>query len=130
METTKSLGRRKEASARVTLKPASKDGAITVNGKSLVEYLPVPILQSLVKQPLMLLEIDGKYDINANVTGGGIKGQAEAIRLGIARAIVKINPELKTNLRAAGFMTRDPRAVERKKPGRRKARKRFQFSKR
>jgi small subunit ribosomal protein S9 len=90
----------------------------------------VGTLQYIVKQPLELLEVAGKYDIKVNLDGGGIKGQAEALRLAIARALYKINPEDKTQLRAAGFVTRDPREVERKKPGQRKARKRFQFSKR
>ena len=93
-------------------------------------YFPNPILQFIVKQPLELLGVTEKYDIKVNLVGGGFTGQAEALRLGIARALVKINAEDKPALRAAGFVTRDPRAVERKKPGRPKARKRFQFSKR
>ena len=93
-------------------------------------YFPSSILQFIVKQPLNKLEVAEKYDINVNLGGGGYKGQAEALRLAIARALVKINPEDKATLRAEGFMTRDPRSVERKKPGQPKARKRFQFSKR
>ena len=94
------------------------------------EYFTLPTLQYIVKQPLELLGVAGQYDIKVNLDGGGFKGQAEALRLGIARALVAINAEDKAKLRAAGFMTRDPREVERKKPGQPKARKRFQFSKR
>ena len=98
--------------------------------KSLEEYFPLATLRYVVKQPLELLGVTGQYDIKVNVCGGGFNGQAEALRLGIARALVKVNAEDKPKLKAAGFMTRDPREVERKKPGRPGARKRFQFSKR
>ena len=128
MERINAVGRRKAAIARVYV--SEGNGTITVNKRSLDEYFPNPILQYIVKQPLNTLEAAEKYDITVNLIGGGYKGQAEALRLGIARALVKINPEDKSALRREGFMTRDPRAVERKKPGQPKARKRFQFSKR
>lgn len=128
MEKVNALGRRKAAVARVYLTEGT--GNITINKRPLDVYFPSSILQYVVKQPLFTLEADAKYDIMAHLDGGGYKGQAEALRLAIARALVKINPEDKPALRAEGFMTRDPRAVERKKPGRPKARKRFQFSKR
>ena len=128
MERVNAVGRRKAAIARVFFKEGT--GVITINKRALEVYFPSSILQFIVKQPLSLLEAEGKYDIKVNLCGGGFKGQAEALRLAIARALVKINPEDKPALRAAGFVTRDPRVVERKKPGRPKARKRFQFSKR
>ena len=128
METVNAVGRRKTAVARVYLSEGK--GNITVNKKSLEEYFPLATLQYVVKQPLELLGVMGQYDIKVNVAGGGFNGQAEALRLGIARALVKVNAEDKPKLKAAGFMTRDPREVERKKPGRPGARKRFQFSKR
>ncbi len=128
MEKINAIGRRKAAVARVYL--SEGNGQITINKRPLEVYFPSSILQYIVKQPLSVLEVEGKYDIHVNLDGGGYKGQAEALRLAIARALVKINPEDKPALRAHGFMTRDPRAVERKKPGRPKARKRFQFSKR
>ncbi len=128
METVNTVGRRKAAVARVILKEGT--GVITINHRPLDVYFPSSILQYIVKQPLNLLECAEKYDIQVNLDGGGYKGQAEALRLGIARALVKVNPDDKAVLRKAGFMTRDPRAVERKKPGQPKARKRFQFSKR
>jgi small subunit ribosomal protein S9 len=128
MEQINAVGRRKAAIARVFVKEGN--GEITINKRSLETYFPSSILQFIVKQPLALLNVVGKYDIKVNLCGGGYKGQAEALRLGIARALVKINAEDKAALRAAGFVTRDPRAVERKKPGQPKARKRFQFSKR
>ena len=128
MEKINAVGRRKAAIARVFVSEGKGD--ITINKRALSEYFPSPILQYIVKQPLNTLEADGKYDIKVDLVGGGFKGQAEALRLAIARALVKINPEDKPALRKEGFMTRDPRAVERKKPGRPKARKRFQFSKR
>ena len=128
MEVVKAVGRRKTAVARVYLNEGK--GNITINKKSLEEYFTLPTLQYIVKQPLELLGVLGQYDIKVNLVGGGFNGQAEALRLGIARALVKVNAEDKSKLRAAGFMTRDPREVERKKPGRPGARKRFQFSKR
>ncbi|HIT15868.1 MAG TPA: 30S ribosomal protein S9 [Candidatus Avimuribaculum pullicola] len=128
MEIVNAVGRRKAAIARVFFKEGT--GVITINKRALEVYFPSSILQFIVKQPLSLIEAEGKYDIKVNLCGGGFKGQAEALRLAIARALVKINPEDKPALRAAGFVTRDPRVVERKKPGRPKARKRFQFSKR
>ena len=128
METVNAVGRRKAAIARVIL--TEGNGEITINHRPLDKYFPSTILQDIVKQPLITLEAVEKYNIRVNLDGGGYKGQAEALRLAIARALVKINPEDKKALRAEGFMTRDPRVVERKKPGRPKARKRFQFSKR
>ena len=128
MESVNAVGRRKAAVARVIVKEGN--GQITINKRPLDVYFPSSILQYIVKQPLLTLESTEKYDIHVNLDGGGYKGQAEALRLAIARALVKINPEDKSALRAEGFMTRDPRVVERKKPGRPKARKRFQFSKR
>ena len=128
MEVVNAVGRRKTAVARIYLNEGK--GNITINKKSLEEYFTLPTLQYIVKQPLELLGVLGKYDIKVNLVGGGFNGQAEALRLGIARALVKVNAEDKSKLRAAGFMTRDPREVERKKPGRPGARKRFQFSKR
>lgn len=122
------LGRRKSAIARVYLTEGT--GKITINKRDLTEYFPSSILQFVVKQPLALLDAVEKYDIKANLCGGGFTGQSQALRLAIARALVKINAEDKKALRAEGFMTRDPRAVERKKPGQPKARRRFQFSKR
>jgi small subunit ribosomal protein S9 len=105
-------------------------GQITINKRDLADYFPIFQLQHIVTQPLNLLEVAGKYDIRVNLDGGGIKGQAEALRLAIARALVEVDPENKKTLRANGFLTRDPRVVERKKPGQPGARKRFQFSKR
>ena len=128
MEKVNAVGRRKAAIARVYVTEGT--GVITINKRTLDVYFPSSILQFVVKQQLAKLDVVEKYDILVNLTGGGYKGQAEALRLAIARALVKINPEDKAALRAEGFMTRDPRAVERKKPGRPKARKRFQFSKR
>ncbi len=128
MEKINAIGRRKAAVARVYL--TEGNGQIVINKRSLDAYFPSSILQYIVKQPLNTLDVDGKYDILVHLDGGGYKGQAEALRLAIARALVKINPEDKPALRAEGFMTRDARSVERKKPGQPKARKRFQFSKR
>ena len=128
MEVINAIGRRKAAVARVYVSEGK--GNITINKRPLEEYFTLPTLQYIVKQPLELLGVTGQYDIKVNLDGGGFKGQAEAVRLGIARALVEINAEDKAKLRAAGFMTRDPREVERKKPGQPKARKRFQFSKR
>ena len=128
MEKVNAIGRRKAAVARVYLTEGS--GNIVIDKRPLDVYFPSSILQYVVKQPLNKLEVADKYDIVAHLDGGGYKGQAEALRLAIARALVKVNPEDKPALRAEGFMTRDARVVERKKPGRPKARKRFQFSKR
>jgi len=128
MEAVNAIGRRKAAVARVYLTEGS--GKIVINKRDLENYFPSSILQFVVKQPLNTLNVLEKYDIRINLDGGGYKGQSEAARLGIARALVKINPDDKPALRAEGFMTRDPRVVERKKPGQPKARKRFQFSKR
>lgn len=128
MEQINAVGRRKAAVARVFVSEGK--GEIVINKRNLDKYFPSPILQFIVKQPLSTLEAIEKYDIKVNLKGGGYKGQAEALRLAIARALVKINPEDKAALRREGFMTRDPRVVERKKPGQPKARKRFQFSKR
>lgn len=128
METIHALGRRKCAVARVFVSEGT--GKITINKRDLAEYFPSGILQYVVKQPLNKLNVLEKYDIKANLAGGGYTGQSQALRLAIARALVKINADDKAALRAEGFMTRDPRAVERKKPGRPKARRRFQFSKR
>ncbi|MCK9180649.1 MAG: 30S ribosomal protein S9 [Bacteroides sp.] len=128
MEVVNALGRRKRAIARIFVTEGT--GKITINKKDLNVYFPSDILQYVVKQPLITVEAEGKYDINVNLTGGGFTGQSQALRLAIARALVKINPEDKAALRADGFMTRDSRSVERKKPGQPKARKKFQFSKR
>lgn len=128
MEVINALGRRKSAVARVFVSEGS--GKITINKKDLTEYFPSSIMQYVVKQPLNKLGVAEKYDVKVNLVGGGFTGQSQALRLAIARALVKINPEDKSALRSEGFMTRDPRAVERKKPGRPKARRRFQFSKR
>ena len=128
MAVVNALGRRKCAVARVYVQEGS--GKITINKRDLTEYFPSTILQLVVKQPLNLLDVAEKYDIKVNLQGGGYTGQSQALRLAIARALVKINAEDKKALRAEGFMTRDSREVERKKPGRPKARRRFQFSKR
>lgn len=128
MEKVNALGRRKSAIARVYVSEGS--GKITINKRDITEYFPSSILQFVVKQPLTTLDAVEKYDIMANLQGGGFTGQSQALRLAIARALVKINAEDKKALRAEGFMTRDSREVERKKPGRPKARRRFQFSKR
>ena len=128
MEAVNAIGRRKAAVARVFVTEGT--GKITINKRELENYFPSSILQFIVKQPLNTLDVAEKYDIRVNLDGGGYKGQSEAVRLGIARALVKINAEDKPALRAAGFITRDPRVVERKKPGQPGARKKFQFSKR
>ncbi|WKZ58599.1 MAG: 30S ribosomal protein S9 [Cyclobacteriaceae bacterium] len=128
MEIFNATGRRKTSVARVYVKPGKGD--IQVNARDLKEYFLSEIHQTLVKQPLAALKAENQYDVTINVEGGGIKGQAEAVRLGISRALVAANAENKIVLRKEGFITRDSRMVERKKPGRRKARRRFQFSKR
>ena len=127
-EVINAIGRRKAAVARVYV--AAGEGNITINKKDLQNYFPSSILQFIVKQPLSVLSVAEQYDIKVNLKGGGYKGQAEALRLAIARALVKIDAENKPALKAAGFLTRDARVVERKKPGQPKARRRFQFSKR
>ncbi len=128
MEAINAIGRRKAAVARVYLSDGK--GKITVNGRDYKEYFGAETLQYVVTQPLLLLNAAEKYDIVVNLEGGGVSGQAEALRLGITRALVSIDEENRKALKASGFLTRDPREVERKKPGRPKARKRFQFSKR
>ena len=128
MEVVNAIGRRKSAVARVYVSEGT--GKITINKKDITEYFPSAILQYVVKQPLQLLEAAEKYDIKANLDGGGFTGQSQALRLASARALVKINEEDKKGLRSKRFLTRASRAVERKKPGRPKARRRFQFSKR
>lgn len=128
MEVTNTIGRRKTSVARLFMTPGK--GEIKINNRELKEYFPFEIYQTIVKQPLVLVEEDSNFDFKVNVGGGGYKGQAEAIRLAISRALVEINPEHRPALKKEGFMTRDPRMVERKKPGRRKARRAFQFSKR
>lgn len=127
-EVVNAVGRRKSAVARVYLKAGS--GVITINGRSLETYIPLDILQFVVKQPFIVTKLEGNFDVNINVNGGGVKGQAEAIRLGISRCLLLVNAELRPELKKAGFLTRDARVVERKKPGQPGARKRFQFSKR
>jgi small subunit ribosomal protein S9 len=122
------VGRIKEAVTRVFL--TKGDGKITINGKDYKTYFPLMYLQNQVEAPLKTIESTDKFDVTVNATGGGVKGQAEAVKLGIARALLQINPEYRPALKEAGLLTRDPRAVERKKPGKKKARKSFQFSKR
>jgi len=128
MEIVNTIGRRKSAVARIYL--GEGQGNITINKREFKEYFPATTLQYIVLQPLNLLEVLEKYDIKVNLDGGGPSGQAEALRLAISRALLVIDPENRSQLKAAGFLTRDPREVERKKPGQPKARKRFQFSKR
>lgn len=125
---TNAVGRRKEAVTRIFL--SKGDGKITVNGKDYKTYFPLVYLQNQVEAPLKTVESSDKYDVVVNATGGGVKGQAEATKLGIARALIAVNAEFRPALKAAGLLKRDPRAVERKKPGRKKARRSFQFSKR
>ncbi len=128
MEQVNAIGRRKAAVARVILSDGK--GKITVNDRDYKDYFGAETLQFVVTQPLVILNAADKYDINVNLDGGGVKGQAEALRLGITRALIKLDAENKSVLKANGFVTRDPREVERKKPGQPKARRRFQFSKR
>jgi len=128
METVNAIGRRKSAIARIYVNEGK--GKITVNDRAFEEYFPLQQTQNIIQQPLNLVEASNKYDIIVNLKGGGTTGQAEALRLALARAMVKINPESKEVLKAVKLMTRDPREVERKKPGQPGARKRFQFSKR
>jgi small subunit ribosomal protein S9 len=122
------VGRRKEAVTRVFL--SKGDGNITINGKDYKVYFPLVYLQNQVEAPLKAIESTDKYNIVVNATGGGVKGQAEAAKLGIARALLEVSAEYRPILKAAGLLKRDPRSVERKKPGKKKARKSFQFSKR
>jgi small subunit ribosomal protein S9 len=127
-EITSKIGRRKTAIARISMTPGK--GQIKINGRTLTDYFPSEILQIVVNQPFALTNTVGSFDVVASVDGGGIKGQAEALRLAISRALQTQDAELRSPLKKEGFLTRDPRMVERKKPGRAKARKRFQFSKR
>jgi small subunit ribosomal protein S9 len=127
-EITSKIGRRKTAVARISITPGK--GQIKINGRMLTDYFPSEILQIVVNQPFALTNTVGSFDVTANVDGGGIKGQAEALRMAISRALQTQDAELRSPLKKEGFLTRDPRMVERKKPGRAKARKRFQFSKR
>ncbi len=128
MEVINTIGRRKTAVARIYMQPGN--GNIVVNKKDYKEYFPTGPLQYIVCQPLEIANENGKWDIKANLDGGGVTGQAEALRLAISRALCEINQENRPALKSQGLMRRDPRMVERKKPGRPKARKRFQFSKR
>ena len=122
------VGRRKEAVTRVFL--SKGNGKITINGKDYKVYFPLVYLQNQVEAPLKTIESADKFDVVVNATGGGVKGQAEATKLGISRALLEVSADYRPALKAAGLLKRDPRAVERKKPGRKKARKSFQFSKR
>ncbi|HPB02816.1 MAG: 30S ribosomal protein S9 [Bacteroidales bacterium] len=128
MSETLTLGRRKTAVARLRLTPGN--GTMTVNGRDYKNYFPLETLQYIIDQPFIITGTTGKYDVKALLDGGGYKGQAEALRLAISRALVELNEEYRPALKEQGLMRRDPRMVERKKPGRPKARKRFQFSKR
>jgi small subunit ribosomal protein S9 len=128
MEVINAIGRRKSAVARIYVKEGK--GKIIVNDRELANYFPLEQLQYIVRQPLNLAEVADQYDITVNLQGGGIKGQAEALRLAIARALVIVKPESKDTLKSNKMLTRDPREVERKKPGQPGARRRFQFSKR
>lgn len=128
MEVINKLGRRKTSVARAYITEGK--GNFIINDRDYKEYFPTAVLQAKIHQPFNITETTGKYDIKVNVNGGGINGQVEAIRLAISRALVEINEEFKPALKAQGLMTRDPRMVERKKPGQKKARKKFQFSKR
>lgn len=128
MEVINTIGRRKTSTARIYL--SDGQGDILVNKRTLEDYFPSEVLRMLVHQPLELAEVVKQYNIRVNVEGGGLKGQAEAIRLAVARALCKLNPDHRPALKAEGYLKRDPRMVERKKYGRRKARRRFQFSKR
>ena len=128
MEVVNTLGRRKTAIARIYL--SDGDGKIVINKRDYKEFFPTAILHYVVEQPFQLTDNVGKYDIKANLDGGGVTGQAEALRLGISRALITIDPELRPVLKEKGLLKRDPRMVERKKPGQPKARKKFQFSKR
>jgi small subunit ribosomal protein S9 len=128
MEVVNTIGRRKTSVARIYLTPGKGD--ILINRRDFKEYFPSEILQTIINQPFTTLSENGKFDVTINVKGGGITGQAEAVRMAIARALIEFNGENRVSLKKEGFLTRDPRMVERKKYGRRKARKKFQFSKR
>ena len=128
MEVVNTIGRRKTSVARLYMQPGN--GEIKVNGRELKEYFPSDVLQIIVQQPFGLTESNGNFDVKVNVDGGGPKGQAEAIRLAISRALCEVDAENRPPLKKEGFLTRDPRMVERKKYGKRKARRAFQFSKR
>jgi len=128
MEVINTIGRRKKSVARVYMSKGK--GKVTVNNRDYTEYFPISTLQYKIKQPFEITETTDEFDVKVNVDGGGINGQVEAIRLGISRALVELNEDFKPPLKAKGLMTRDPRMVERKKPGQKKARKKFQFSKR
>ncbi len=128
MDTIHTIGRRKTSVARVFLNEGT--GKIVINGKDLAEYFTIPAHLKAVAQPFAVTDTEGKFDVKATLKGGGVTGQAEALRLGIARALVEVNPEFKPLLKKEKLMTRDPRMVERKKYGQPKARKKFQFSKR
>lgn len=128
MEVINTIGRRKTAVARVYLKAGS--GQVTINKRDIKDYFPTGILQYVVNQPFQITGNEGKYDVKVNLDGGGIKGQAEALRLAISRALCEVNAEWRPALKSKGLLRRDPRIVERKKPGQKKARKKFQFSKR
>ena len=128
MDVINTSGRRKTAVARLYMKPGT--GKVTVNKTEAAQYFPTAVLQYKLNQPFAITETEGQYDVNVNVYGGGINGQADAVRLAMSKALVEINPEWKPSLKEVGLMTRDPRMVERKKPGLKKARKREQFSKR
>lgn len=128
MEVINTIGRRKKSVARIYMSKGK--GKVVVNNKDYTEYFPISTQQYKIQQPFMITDTTGSYDVKVNVDGGGVTGQVEAIRLAISRALVEINEEYKTLLKAQSLMTRDPRMVERKKPGQKKARKKFQFSKR
>ncbi len=128
MERVNTIGRRKTAVARIYMSAGS--GAITINGKALNTYFPTEVLQIITRQPFTTVKANDAYDVKVNVKGGGVTGQAEATRMAISRALVEVNAEFRPALKKEGFLTRDSRMVERKKPGRKKARRRFQFSKR
>jgi small subunit ribosomal protein S9 len=128
MEVINKIGRRKTSVARLYL--SAGNGSISINGRTIDDYFPLDIHKIIIKQPLSLIQADEKFDIKVNVSGGGFKGQAEAIRLAVSRALCELDQENRPKLKKEGFLTRDPRMVERKKYGKRKARRRFQFSKR
>lgn len=128
MEVINKLGRRKTSVARAYVTKGK--GNYTINDRDFKDYFPVPTLQSKIHQPFNLTDTSGKYDVKINVRGGGINGQVDAVRLAISRALVEIDENYKPSLKAEGLLTRDPRMVERKKPGQKKARKKYQFSKR